>query len=242
MGYVCCSWGRKDAFPGADGSTIQQIGGNNAQTISIYGASGNTLTEGSTTGFRLVNITTEGVLSESTSQVYTIKNPLTFIYNTKAPGDWYTNSATYQDNTLWGDGTDKSDFDPCPSGWRVVSIGTWDDFTQTLDNDQPLNGTFPYYIKGIAKVQDVAGNYHQTNGRMYKVSTTGMGTPLVWYPAGGNRNFNSGLLFDVGRDGCNWSASSNGYLGANLNFLILTLKVSMSVSRAYGQPVRCVQE
>ena len=121
-------WGRKDAFPGADGSTIQENG--TATTASIYDMSGNTLTEGST-GVSFVNITTAGVLSGNTALMYSAKHPLTFIFTPNAvPHDWYTNNASYQNNNLWNS-TIKSVCDPCPQGWRVPTDSSWNDFSIT---------------------------------------------------------------------------------------------------------------
>ena len=75
-------WGRKDGFPGADGSTITQEINNNAQTIPMYGATGNELAEGSKEGLQLIDVTTSGVIgNNNTSFTYAIKHPLTFIYN-----------------------------------------------------------------------------------------------------------------------------------------------------------------
>ena len=197
-------WGRKDAFPGADGSTITQVNPN-ATTIPIYGASGTALTEGSTTGLQLVNITTAGVLSGGNSLTYAIKHPLSFIYNAVFPYDWYTNADNHND-TLWGNDSDKSDFDPCPAGWRIAPNGTWSDFTKTEDVLQPINGNFPFYIKGITNEQGAVGDYHQTNGRLYKVSNTGIGTPLTWYPAAGTRNRINGRLYNCGIHGFSMSS------------------------------------
>lgn len=201
------------------------------------------LTEGSPTGLRLANITTSGVLSGNTSLIYAIKNPLIFVYNTVASfGDWYTNNTIYQDNTLWGDGTDKSAFDPCPSGWRVAPNGTWSDFTRTEDVLQPMNGNFPFYIKGIANEQGAVGDYHQTNGRLYKVSASDEGTPLAWYPATGTRRAYTGVLQGTGDYGYSNSCESSSTKCSFLCFATYRVIVSDSNSRAYGYSVRCVQE
>ena len=217
-------WGRKDAFPGADGSTITQETDNNAQTIPIYGDSGNTLTEGSTTGFRLMNITTEGVLSENTSQVYAIKNPLTFIYNTKAPGDWYTNSSTYQNNNLWS--SIKSTYDPCPQGWQVQTDNIWGDFSTSNTS---------LYIHGALSEPGSYENYYQTSGRLYNT--------LAWYSFSGYRNNLSGSLGAVGMGSCYWSSTivdgkDTRYTDITINYV----RPSRLLQRAYGISVRCIQE
>ncbi|WP_300856999.1 hypothetical protein, partial [uncultured Rikenella sp.] len=52
--------------------------------------------------------------------------------------------------------------------------GTWSDFTR--DATTPLNGTFPYYSDGVAGESFGKGDYKATNGRLYKVTTSGTGT------------------------------------------------------------------
>ena len=224
--------GRKDCFPGADGSTIQQTESANAATIKIYGANGNTLTEGSVAGLQLVNITTSGVLGGNNCQVYTVKKPLAFIYNATSPYDWYTDNETYQNDALWGEGVDKSDFDPCPIGWRVPSSGTWNDFTR--NSSTPSMGTFPYYIKGIIKEDGYIGDFHTSNGRMYKM--------LAWYPAGGWRDPLSGTCGNTGTGGPVWSFSYDSSFALDLGFNMNNLNIRNLCNRAFGISVRCVQE
>ena len=209
-------WGRKDGFPGADGSTIQQIGGNNASTIPIYGANGNILTEGST-GVKLVMITTSGVLNGNTAQVYAIKNPLVFIYGGASLYDWYTDRETYQDNTLWGDGEEKSAYDPCPKGWRVLtdSEKTYGDFSTTT---MTLSGS--------------VNTVH--TGRIYN--------DMAWFPATGYRTNGSLALRNVGGNGYCWSASVSGPHAKALDFNTSGVGPGNVGYRTFGFPIRCVQE
>ena len=210
------SRGRKDAFPGADGSNL-------STTIPIYGADGNTLTEGAT-GLKQVDITTAGVLSGNTSPVYAVKNPLTFIYNTTAPHDWYTNNSTYQDNTLWGDEDIKSTYDPCPKDWQIPQNGTWADFSIS---------TAPYYIQGM---QTTSGSRYASNGICYFSHT--------WYPAAGYRYYRTGELYSVGYDGCNWTSSIHITNAIYLYFLMENVYANSYTSqvRSQGYSIRCVQE
>ena len=215
-------WGRKDAFPGADGSTIiQTTTESNASTIPIYGASGNTLIEGST-GVRLVNITTAGVLSGNTSQIYSIKNPLIYLYNTISPNDWYTDSEIYQNDALWGDKGEKSTYDPCPNNWRVTSNGTWNDF---------LNENMPSYMQGE---QTSTGAYHATNGRLYKNQ--------VWVPMAGRRQSNTTLLSYVGNYGYCWSSLASDISALHLSQSNGSIAPNKISARVQGFSIRCVQE
>ncbi len=224
-------WGRKDCFPGADGSTIQQSDNPNASTIKIYSSKGEELSEDGT-GYCKIDIITSRVLNGYNTQVYAIKNPLSFIYNTASPWDWYTNNENYQNNALWGKGTDKSDFDPCPIGWRVPSSGTWNDFTR--NSSTPSMGTFPYYIKGIIKEDGYIGDFHTSNGRMYKM--------LAWYPAVGWRDPLSGTCGNTGTGGPVWSFSYDSSFALDLGFNMNNLNIRNLCNRAFGISVRCVQE
>lgn len=214
--FVVLEWGRKDGFPGADGSTI----GSSVKTIPIYAASGNTLTEGST-GVRLIDVTTNGVLNENNSLVYAIKNPMTHIYNTSlALGDWYTTNTSYQNNNLWNNL--KSAFDPCPNGWQVPPDGTWNDFAI---------GTFVYFNQGSPSA---SGQSHATNGRLY--------SKQVWYPATGYRYANNGLFNVVGAYGYYWSTSASNTFSTYLYFDLSSINPNYAFLRAFSFPARCIQE
>ena len=184
-------------------------------TVPIYEANGNTLTEGST-GVRLVPITTGGVLSENTSQVYAIKNPLAFIYNTVSPWDWYTNTGNH-DDVLWGDGNVKSEYDPCPHGWKVptnseLTYGDFSTFTMTASG----SGT------------------NVANGRIYN--------NIAWFPAAGYRYGVSGVLNVVGNSGYYWSASVSDTYAKYLRIFMSNVYPNYTSNRAYSFSVRCVQE
>lgn len=186
------------------------------KTIPIYGASGDALTEGSTTGLQLVDITTVGVLNGNTSQVYAIKNPLVFIYGVSSLDDWYTDTESFQNNTLWGDGADKSIFDPCPKGWRVPTDSglTFGDFTTA----STASGS----------------EYTTAAGRTYN--------KMTWYPAMGYRNGNSGTLNAVGYYGYSWSASVSGTNAKRLGFSLSGVSPGAIGTRACCFPARCIQE
>ena len=53
---------------------------------------------------------------------YSISHPCDFIEGIDSGFDWFTGSASGQDDTLWGEGGSKTVWDPCPSGYRVPSI------------------------------------------------------------------------------------------------------------------------
>ena len=188
-----------------------------------------------------MNITAEGVIDENnTTLAYTIKHPLSFINNSIEPRDWYTDNEMNQNSTLWANDT-KTHYDPCPQGWRIPPDGTWSDFTRTDNAEQPLNGTFPFYIKGVAKENGGVKDFHQTNGSLYK-ATLGIGTPLSWYPVTGYRHSTSGTFYYVGSRGYYWSASISSTSSVAMSYNMSELFPNYMYRRACGFPVRCVQE
>ena len=106
----------------------------------------------------------------------------------------------------------------------------------------PLNGTFPYYSDGVAGEKYGAGNFKATNGRLYKVSTSGAGTPLAWYPAPGYHDGGGGALYYVGNHGFSWSSRVSGTYGMHLVFNVTELYPSSAGYRAYGFQLRCLSE
>lgn len=231
-------WGRKDPFPRVDGSTIKETTIHDGKTIPIYGADGNTpLPEGekdntTAAGVKKVNINAAGSNPPATFN-YAVKNPLTFIYNSSTEmGDWLTSTVGNQNNALWGDGGPKSAYDPCPEGWRVPKTGTWND----IGNDN-----FQYYLNGTAINNGATGNYYQTNGRLY--IPAGMSVRIAWYPAGGLREPGSGKLTHGGSRGYSWSCTPNGDIKSKyVDFGMEGVGPQGQVFRAFGFPVRCIQE
>ena len=247
-------WGRKDPLPYVDASTINAQNATGT-TIKIYNGSGTILPEATgpnvdATGYKRYDINGSGVSlgadkwGKTSTLKYSIENPLTFIYNATTPYDWYAKDAANQNNDLWGDGSVKSPYDPCPKGWRVAPNGTWSDFTR--DATTPLNGTFPYYSDGVPGESYGSGHYKATNGRLYKVSTSGAGTPLAWYPAPGFRAGSHGVLGNVSEVGFSWSSafydSGDYYRGTYLNFSTQYLYPNDANVRVCGFQLRCLSK
>ena len=151
---------------------------------------------------------------------YSIKHPLTFI---KGEGYWTYNDiynpTAYNPDIRWQDPYVKDDagksvFDPCPLGWKTPKKGTWDGFT-------PSNFLW---------------NNPLSVGRNDPNSS-------AFYPAVGDLNSMSGGFIYVGGTGYYWSCSPSGATnGYNFRFAAGIFDTSHGAYRAYGFPVRCVQE
>ena len=140
-----------------------------------------------------------------------------FITSSKSPYDWVSPKI----DDLWNSGTDqapkKTDYDPCPKGWRVPTLAEW---------------------KAIG-----AGNTEITNAwdSTKKLMTiTGVDGNLV-LPAVGYRSYNDGSSGDQGRSGSYWASSVSGTNGDRVGFNGTTL-ITTAAARTYGYPVRCIQE
>ncbi len=111
-----------------------------------------------------------------------------------------------------------------------------------------MTGTFPYYSDGVPGEKYGAGNYKATNGRLYKVSTSGAGTPLAWYPAPGYRDFGRAGYEGVARYGGNygfsWSCTpvTDDVTVRYLDFSTQNLDPSNAHNRGNGFQLRCLSE
>ena len=141
---------------------------------------------------------------------YVTSNPMTFVKGT----DWHYSS---RDNTLWQ--SDKTIYDPCPSGWRVPDGGS--------------NGVWE--TAGFT-----ATSYDSSNEGM---SSSISSPSTTWYPASGYRSNYDGALSNVGDRGSYWSVTPDSYYAYYLYFLNDGLvSPTRSNFRAYGFSVRCLQE
>jgi len=230
-GGLLYQWGRKDPFPGSDGSTV----GDDVTAKSIYNTSGVQLTNSNSTipcpsSATYIGTTTVSYYDISSDYVsqcaYSINYPLSFFDH------WAGSMATASINDTtaaggkdsWGGeyGKSKSLFDPCPSGWRVPSgkkssstyASPWSTWATQVGFD-----TFAY----------AAALWNGTDNAYY-------------YPAPGYRYFGSGAIYYVGRNGSYWSASTMNHQACCLYFGNSYVAQGNSLRRANGLSVRCVQE
>ena len=197
-------WGRKDPIPKAPLGTVAN---NTATQQTTYNANGQV------TGYPILK-------AGPVTLDVTAKNPHVFYYNGSDPWDW--NSSP--NSALWGDGTTKSVYDPCPAGWRVPSNGTWDDFGTTWGSPFGKNaGWTPYDV-------DLAGGLYTA------------GSVKAFYPATGYRDVGYGTSYSVGYASLIWSSSTSGSIACNLDFSSGGIAPNANYQRAYGFQVRCLQE
>ena len=145
---------------------------------------------------------------------------------------FYTSSSEYnydwlypQDSKLWNSGSEsnpsKTEYDPCPNGWRVPTYAELDElsnhFSFWTTDDNGLSGK---WFSG-------PNSYTAT-------------VPQVFFPAAGYRRRGDGDADERGYYGTYWSSRPFNTLAYYLSFS--SSSVTMTNYRANGYSVRCVQE
>ncbi|MBR0322492.1 MAG: hypothetical protein IIX08_08905 [Bacteroidales bacterium] len=155
--------------------------------------------------------------SSNSTIAYATAHPTTFIRCNSSNYDWYYTGSSSTDNTRWQ--SDKTIYDPCPSGWRVPDGG--------------YNGV--WNVAGFSST-----TYDDTNkGISFSISSPS----TTWYPASGYRDYSDCSLSGVGYYGYCWSVSPSSnyayYLYFNNNGHVNPSNINY---RAFGQAVRCARE
>ena len=202
-------WGRKDPFPGAvhsDAATALD-----RQTVSPD----------------VINTVAE---QNGKTIEWTIQNPHSYIAGSDNSGkeDWYHdgNDAKAQNNTLWGDGSEKSVYDPCPYGYRVPSKDALDKLAGALKS----GSSFTRYDGVRTKDDNEAPLYFPVSG---------------WW----QRKSNTLELCNVGTQGRLWSSTPSAANALNQEYyssyvLHCTSATNCSTQthvRRWGCNVRCVK-
>ena len=162
---------------------------------------------------------------------YAVSHPTTFITRNDSNRDWYYTGDSSTDNTRWTTSkTSKSIYDPCPAGWRVPDGGEDGVWSKALGSSSQFEDSSLY---------DSTNEGMNFSGKFGSAST-------IWYPASGYRYYSSGTLDFVGYFGYYWSCSPYPSRSNSACFLYFSNSGSVSPSanyyRAYGYPVRCLQE
>lgn len=202
-------WGRKDPFPGAVHS--DEATALNRQKVSPD----------------VIN----NVKEQSGKTIeWTIQNPYSYVSGSEnsAKEDWYFDGtdAKTQNNTLWGDGTVKSIYDPCPYGYRVPSKNALDHLASALKK----GSTFTKYDGVKTKDNNDASLYFPVSG---------------WW----QRMYNTKELCNVGTQGRLWSSTPSAANALNEEFYSSYVLHCTSATncktechvRRWGCNVRCVK-
>lgn len=170
----------------------------------------------------------EGPISAINGQKDIYSN--TFFTASESPYDWMTP----QNDNLWNSGTEdnpvKTEYDPCPEGWRVPT------YTE-LEKLSNICSTF-------LKVEDQKGRYFCGDYTYLDDA------PQVFFPAAGYRSMD-GDFTSRGTKGLYWSSSpyTSPYTSPDIKYYAGSLFFNSSGVdpdpndlRAEGYSVRCVQE
>lgn len=222
-------WGRKDPFP----RPLSKVTSGNA-SIKLYDAAGAEITD-------LVNSNSEyfKLLSSSSVTIETsIANAEYFIYRNSTNMSWWSSldAAVYKE--LWGgvSGT-KSEYDPCPEGWKVPIV----------TKDATAGDVNPYqFILSDAAVVDP-----DNCGLLY---TSPQGDKL-WFPTTGERARTKGVPSRTGLEGNYWIGNFEKTVDGKKDQLIFnhmqfsapnnTKQLTNQTRAVYGSvgiAVRCVKE
>ena len=159
---------------------------------------------------------------------------------TSSPYDWVSPKS----DALWNSGSVdapvKTDYDPCPDGWRVPT---------NVELLSLLNGLTEGGNKSSLSSQwtnkSTDPNHSGLSGFWFYGNTTETTGNKVFFPAAGNRGNSAGSAFYRPNDGYYWSSSVNGSYAWYLHFVYSGAGgyvESYKFKRALGQSVRCVKD
>ena len=144
-----------------------------------------------------------------------------FYYNSTSRYNWFTP----QDDNLWNSGTEdnpvKTEYDPCPEGWRVP---TYSELSELFTNNHSsqttdANGQSGLWFSGTEPYSE--------------------SVPLVFFPAAGYRINSDGSTYDRGYCGGYWSSGDPHCI---LAFLGSAVSAAPDGLHGWGLSVRCVQD
>ena len=139
----------------------------------------------------------------------------------ESPYDW----SKVQKDDLWNSGTKdnpvKTEYDPCPEGWRVPTYAELDELNNNYSSFMTVGGQKGRYLCGDYTYLDNA--------------------PQIFFPAAGYRSDDGGSARDRGYQGYYWSSRLYDTLANRLFFYGSDVTMG-SGFRARGFSVRCVQE
>ena len=154
----------------------------------------------------------EGNLEANANRFYIVSS---------SPYDW----SSYQNGKLWNSGTEyeprKTEYDPCPEGWRVPTYKELDALSDNHSKWTSDDGQNGYWF---------SGDYTYQNG-----------APQTFFPAAGYRNYRGGGAGGRGSYGYYWCSKPDSSYALRLIFYSGSVGMHDDY-RACGYSVRCVQE
>ena len=172
-----------------------------------------------------------GVISDATIPIFAEGGVSEIDGNHKSNANVYytgaSNWAAPRNNELWNSGTEsnpvKTEYDPCPDGWRVPTYAELNELCQNRSSWTSEDGQYGFGFSG-------ADSYTET-------------VPQVFFPAAGYRSYSTGNADYRGNDGYYSSSRPHGTTNIYiLRFSKNNAKMYDGHSRAGGFSVRCVQE
>ncbi|MBR0322493.1 MAG: hypothetical protein IIX08_08910, partial [Bacteroidales bacterium] len=146
-------------------------------------------------------------------------NSYKFYTSSTSTLDW----VSPKDDALWNSGTEddpvKTEYDPCPEGWRVPTYAELNALRANKSSWTTNDGQSGYWFSGSAS---------------YSASVS-----RVFFPAAGYR-YNDGYASNRGRFGYYWSSRPDSTTAYGLYFNSSQIYM-YNYYRAYGFSVRCVQ-
>ena len=171
-------------------------------------------------------VTIKGHVSSEVGQSEENSNNF-YYYATYFTNDWITP----MNDKIWNTGTEKdplkTEFDPCPEGWRVPTYSELNKLRQNVSSKT----TNDIGVKGC----------WFSGSKSYATSV-----PRVFFPLAGQRQGTYGAIIGRGSDGYYWSSivsdrSQYPYAAQCLYFTSANASMSYS-ARATGKSVRCVKD
>ena len=145
-----------------------------------------------------------------------------FYYSPNQPYHWDST----KNSALWNSGTEdipvKTEYDPCPEGWRVPTSAELSELSQNMSSwTTNEEGQIGYWFSGVIS--------YSTD------------VPQVFFSAAGHRTFKSGYATTRGQEGFYWSSAARGNYACGFDFTSTTVVLDTD-ARARGHSVRCVQD
>lgn len=162
---------------------------------------------------------------------YAVNHPTTFISNSDSNSDWL------MDNYQRWNNKKKTEYDPCPAGWKVPGKYNVDEDSYTI-----------WRWSFSEKQWKTVSNWDKTNlGMDFAKTDKKLGSAeCIWYPAAGCRKYSDGKLIYVGTCGPCWSSFGSDYLVRDSMALHFDntgrVTTNQTIGRAFAASVRCVAE